>query len=52
MQVLAVAGTILWFLLVALLWSTRPGELVWFAGSMILGVAYFVGFFFYVTRRK
>lgn len=52
MNVLAVAGTLVWFLLVALLWYARPGELMWFAGSMVLGAIYFSGFFWYVTRRR
>lgn len=52
MQALAVAGTILWFLLNALLWYTRPGDVVWFAGSAILGALYFLAFFWYVTRRR
>jgi hypothetical protein len=52
MQVLAVAGTILWFALNGLLWYARPGEVTWFAGSAILGIAYFLAFFWYVTRRR
>lgn len=52
MQMFAVAGTAVWFALVALLWSMRPGDFLWFAGSMILGAIYFTGFFWYVTRRR
>ena len=52
MHVLMVIGTILWFVLVGLLWSLRPGDIVWFAGSMILGAVYFAGFFYYVTRSQ
>jgi hypothetical protein len=52
MQFLAVAGTILWFSLNALLWYARPGEVAWFAGSVILGAIYFLGFFRYVTRQR
>ena len=52
MQLLAVVGTLLWFLLVGLLWYAKPDELFWFAGSMLLGIAYFTGFFWYVTRPK
>ena len=52
MHLLAVAGTILWFSLVALLWYLKPGDLAWFAGSMLLGIVYFAAFFWYVTRPK
>lgn len=52
MHVLMVIGTIVWFALVGLLWSLRPGDVAWFAGSMMLGIAYFMGFFWYVTRSK
>jgi len=45
-------GTILWFFLVGLLWYLRPGDVSWFAGSMVLGIIYFAGFFWYVTRPK
>ena len=41
MSVLAAAGTLVWFLLVALLWAARPHELVWLGGSLVLGVVYF-----------
>jgi hypothetical protein len=34
-----VIGTILWFVLVGLLWSTRPGEVAWLAGSLALRAA-------------
>ena len=52
MPILAFAGTIVWFLLVALLWYARPGDPLWFAGSMALGIGYFSAFFWYVTRPK
>ncbi len=52
MHAIAVAGTMAWFALVALLWYARPGELIWFGGSMLLGAFYFTGFFWYVTRRQ
>ena len=51
MHAIAVAGTIIWFALVALLWAARPNELIWFGGSVLLGAFYFTGFFWYVTRR-
>lgn len=49
---LMLTGTIAWFALVGLLWSARPGDLLWFLGSLILGVLYFAGFWWYVTRPK
>ena len=52
MQALAFVGTIIWFVLVALLWYAKPHELVWLAGSLALGSIYFAGFFWYVTRPK
>ena len=52
MHVLMIVGTILWFFLVGVLWYLRPGDLLWFAGSMVLGIVYFVGFFCDVTRPK
>ncbi len=52
MHVLMVIGTIAWVALVGLLWSLRPGDVAWFAGSMALGAAYFAAFFFYVTRSQ
>jgi hypothetical protein len=52
MHVLMGLGTIAWFGLIALLWYARPGDLLWFAGSMALGIVYFAGFFWYVTRPR
>jgi len=52
MHLLMIVGTILWFVLVGLLWYMRPSEVAWLAGSMVLGIIYFVGFFRYVTRPK
>jgi hypothetical protein len=52
MQTFVVAGTLVWFSLVAMLWYARPNELVWLAGSLALGVAYFWAFFWYVTQRR
>jgi hypothetical protein len=52
MHVLMVIGTIVWLALVGLLWYVRPDDVLWFAGSMVLGIAYFIGFFFYVTRSQ
>ena len=50
MHVLMVIGTLVWLMLVGLLWYLRPGDVAWFAGSMVLGAAYFTAFFWYVTR--
>lgn len=50
MHLLMIAGTLVWFALVGLLWFVRPGEVMWFVGSLALGAVYFVGFFCYVTR--
>jgi hypothetical protein len=47
---LAFAGTITWFVLNGLLWYAKPGDLVWLAGSLALGIGYFWAFFWYVTR--
>jgi len=52
MHLLMIVGTILWFVLVGLLWHVRPGEVMWLAASVVLGIVYFVGFFCYVTRPK
>jgi hypothetical protein len=52
MPIMAAAGTIAWFLLTVSLWYAKPSEPAWLAGSMLLGAAYFIGFFFYVTRPK
>jgi hypothetical protein len=52
MLILAIAGSLVWFLLTGLLWYAKPSDVLWFAGSLLLGVVYFVGFFFYVTRPK
>jgi hypothetical protein len=52
MPLLMPIGTIVWFALVGLLWYARPGELVWFLSSLLLGVLYFVAFWWHVTRPK
>ena len=52
MHALMVVGTIVWFVLVGLFWYVRPGDVLWLAGTMALGIAYFMGFFWYVTRPK
>ena len=52
MHLLMIVGTILWFATVGVLWYLRPGEVAWFVGSLVLGLVYFFGFFWYVTRVK
>ena len=52
MHVLMGSGTVVWFALTALLWYSRPGEVLWLLGSVALGAAYFVAFFYYVTRSQ
>jgi hypothetical protein len=52
MHVLMGLGTLVWIGLIALLWYVRPSEALWLLGSLALGAAYFVAFFFYVTRSQ
>jgi hypothetical protein len=52
MPKLMIAGTIAWFAVIGLLWYARPGDLLLFTASMVLGIAYFASFFWYVTRPK
>ena len=50
MHVLMIVATIVWFVLIGLLWYLRPSDVIWLVGSLALGVVYFVGFLWYVTR--
>jgi hypothetical protein len=50
MHVPMIVATIVWFVLVGLLWYARPGEVMWLVGSLVLGIVYFAGFLRYVTR--
>jgi hypothetical protein len=52
MHLLMIVGTIVWFLAIGLFWYVRPGDVVWFVGSLVLGILYFTCFFWYVTRTK
>ena len=52
MHIVMTIGTILWFVLVGLLWHVRPGEMMWLIGSLVLGAAWFSAFAWYVTRRR
>jgi hypothetical protein len=49
LHVVAILGAITWFGLNGLLWYAKPSELVWLAGSAILGVIFFSGFFVYLA---
>jgi hypothetical protein len=52
MHAVAALGIVVWFVLVALLWYARPGDIVWLAGSLVLGFVFATGMFWYVTRPK
>jgi predicted membrane metal-binding protein len=52
MHMAMVFGTIVWFVLVGLLWYARPGKVAWLAGSLLLGAVWFTAFAWYVTRRR
>jgi len=47
---IAIAGAVLWLGLNGLFWYAKPPELHWLLGSSILGVIFFAGFFWYLTR--
>jgi uncharacterized membrane protein len=49
-NLLAVLGCILWFVLNGLLWYARPSPTAWLLGSVLLGIAFFTAFLWYVTR--
>jgi len=44
----AIIGAVTWFALNGLLWYAKPAELYWLAGSAILGMIFFMGFFAYL----
>jgi hypothetical protein len=52
MHLLMAIGTLVWFLLVGLLWYVRPGDVAWLLGSLVLGAIYMTAFWWYVTRPK
>jgi hypothetical protein len=52
MHAVAFVGAGVWFLLIALLWYAKPGDVLWLAGSLILGAVFFTGMFWYVTRPR
>jgi hypothetical protein len=51
MHLLMAIGTIVWFGLTGLLWHSRPGDVLWLAGSLLLGTLWFATFAWYVTRK-
>jgi hypothetical protein len=42
---------IVWFVLIGPLWYVRPPDLVWLLASVVLGICFFAGFLWYVTRE-
>ena len=52
MHLLMAIGTLVWFLLVGMLWYSRPGDIAWLLGSLALGAIYTTAFWWYVTRPK
>ena len=52
MHLLAIIATLLWFMLTGWLWYVRLPDVLWFWVSLALGIAWFVGFFWYVTRPQ
>jgi quinol-cytochrome oxidoreductase complex cytochrome b subunit len=46
---LAILCAVVWLGLNGLLWYAKPSDLVWLAGSAILGVTFFAGFFWYLA---
>jgi hypothetical protein len=49
LHAVALLGAIVWFGLNGLLWYAKPSDFVWLAGSAILGVIFFGGFFLYLA---
>jgi uncharacterized membrane protein len=50
LHAVALLGALVWFGLSGLLWYAKPSDLVWLAGSAILGVIFFAGFFLYLAH--
>ena len=48
---LAIIAAIIWFALNGLLWYAKPRDSLWLLGSAILGLIFFIGFFFYLMLR-
>jgi hypothetical protein len=49
LHAVALLGAIIWFGLNGLLWYAKPSDLVWLAGSALLGVVFFSAFFLYLA---
>jgi hypothetical protein len=52
MHIAMTIGTIVWFVVVGLLWYVRPGEAMWLVGSLLLGAVWCTAFAWYVTRLR
>jgi hypothetical protein len=46
---LAIIGAVIWFGLNGLLWYAKPSNSMWLAGSAVLGMIFFAGFFWYLA---
>jgi hypothetical protein len=49
LHALAMLDAVIWFGLNGLLWYAKPSDFVWLAGSAILGLIFFAGFFGYLA---
>jgi hypothetical protein len=49
LHAVALLGAIVWFGLSGPLWYAKPSDFVWLAGSALLGVIFFGGFFLYLA---
>jgi hypothetical protein len=47
-HVAVIVAAVLWFTLNGLLWYAKPPPLQWLLGSVVLGVIFFAGFFWYL----
>jgi uncharacterized membrane protein len=47
-RAVAIIAAIIWFALNGLLWYAKPSDIFWLLGSAILGVIFFIGFYFYL----
>jgi hypothetical protein len=50
-NVLGATAIGIWFCLNGLLWYARPPDRLWLLGSLVLGVIFFGGFLWYVSRE-
>jgi hypothetical protein len=49
MHAAALIGAVIWFGLIGLLWYAKPSNSLWLAGSALLGMIFFAGFFWYLA---